>query len=69
MATNKKDKDKQSTKRAHKTKDWAARTPLKIGGELRCSGRVDSPWSTNDTRRVEYETETKKNNNSREKEI
>ena len=61
MAANKKDKDKQSTKRAHKTKDWVARTPLKIGGELR--------WSTNDTRRVEYETETKKKNNSREKEI
>jgi len=23
-----------------KTKDWATRTPLKTGSELRCSGRV-----------------------------
>jgi hypothetical protein len=33
-------KDKQrSTKHAYKTKDRVTRTPLKIGGELRCSGR------------------------------
>jgi len=25
-----------------KTNDWATRTPLKIGDELRCSGRVGS---------------------------
>jgi len=34
-------KDKQrSTKHTHKTKDQITRTPLKSGGELRCSGRV-----------------------------
>jgi len=34
-------KDKQwSTKHKYKTKDRVTRTPLKIGGELRCSGRV-----------------------------
>jgi hypothetical protein len=27
-------------------------TPLKTGGELRCSGRVGSSCSTSDTRRV-----------------
>jgi len=33
-------KDKQqSTKHTHKTKDQVTRTPLKTGGELRCSGR------------------------------
>ena len=41
-------RDKQrSTKHTHKTKDRVTRTPLKTGGELRCSGRVSS-----DTRRV-----------------
>jgi len=30
----------RSTKHAHKTKDRVTRTPLKSGGELRCSGRV-----------------------------
>jgi hypothetical protein len=36
-------KEKQrSTKHAYKTKDQVTRTPLKIGGELRCSGRVSS---------------------------
>jgi hypothetical protein len=36
-----KKKDKQrSTKHTHKTKDRVTRTPLKIGSELRCSGRV-----------------------------
>jgi len=34
------------------TKDRATRTPLKTGSELRCSGRVHSPCSTSDTRRV-----------------
>jgi hypothetical protein len=32
-------KNKQrSTKHTHKTKDWVTRTPLKTGGERRCSG-------------------------------
>ena len=32
-------KDKQrSTKQTYKTKDRVTRTPLKIGGKLRCSG-------------------------------
>ena len=36
-------KNKQrSTKQTHKTKDRVTRTPLKTGGELRCSGRVSS---------------------------
>ena len=36
-----KQKDKQrSTKHTYKTKDRVTRTPLKTGGELRCSGRV-----------------------------
>jgi hypothetical protein len=29
-----------------KTKDLATRTSLKIGGEIRCFGRVCSSWST-----------------------
>jgi hypothetical protein len=29
-------------KHTHKTKDRVTRTPLKSGGELRCSGRVRS---------------------------
>jgi hypothetical protein len=46
-------KDKQrSTKHTHKTKDRATRTPLKTGGELRCSGRVSSSCSISGTRRV-----------------
>ena len=37
------EKTKQrSTKHTHKTKDRVTRTPLKTGGELRCSGRVSS---------------------------
>jgi hypothetical protein len=39
-----------------KTKDWATRTLLKIGGELRCFGRVSSFCSTSDTRRVNLVT-------------
>jgi hypothetical protein len=36
-------KNKQgSTKHTYKTKDRVTRTPLKTGGELRCSGRVSS---------------------------
>jgi len=33
-------KYKRSTKHTHDTKDRVTRTPLKTGGELRCSGRV-----------------------------
>ena len=36
----------------YKTKDRVTRTPLKTGGELRCSGRVSSSCSTCGTRRV-----------------
>jgi len=50
-------KDKQwSTKHKYKTKDRVTRTPLKIGGELRCSGRVNSSCSTSDARRVNLVT-------------
>ena len=50
-------KDKQrSTKHTHKTKDGVTRTPLKTGGELRCSGRVSSSCSTSDTRRINLVT-------------
>jgi hypothetical protein len=43
-------KDKQrSTKHAHKTKDRVTRTPLKTGGELRCSGMIFSSCSTSGT--------------------
>jgi hypothetical protein len=50
-------KDKQRfTKHTHKTKDLVTRTPLKHGGELRCSRRVSSSCSTSDTRRVDLVT-------------
>ena len=52
-------KDKQrSTKHTctYKTKDRVTRTPLKTGGELRCSGRVGSSCSTSDTRCVNLVT-------------
>jgi hypothetical protein len=46
-------KDKQRfTKHTYKTKDRVTRTPLKTGGELRCSGRVGSSCSNSGTRRV-----------------
>jgi hypothetical protein len=35
-----------------KTKDRAKRTPLKTGGEIRCSGRISSVCSTSYTHRV-----------------
>jgi hypothetical protein len=55
--TEKVQKDNQrSTKHAYKTKDRETRTPLKIGGELMCSGRVGSSCSTSDTRRVNLAT-------------
>ena len=40
----------------HKTKDPATRTPLKTGGEPRCSGMVSSSCSTSDTRCVNLVT-------------
>jgi hypothetical protein len=50
-------KDKQrSTKHTYKTKDRVTRTPLKTGGELKCSGRVSSSCSTSDIRRVNLVT-------------
>ena len=42
----------RSTKHTYKTKDRVTRTPLKTGGELRCSGRVGSYCSTSGTRLV-----------------
>jgi hypothetical protein len=50
-------KDKQrSTKHTHKTKDRVTRTPLKTGGDLRCSGRVSISYSTSGTHRVNLVT-------------
>jgi hypothetical protein len=50
-------KDKQrSTKHTYKTKDRATRTPLKTGGDLRCSGKVSSSCSTSDNRRINLVT-------------
>jgi hypothetical protein len=44
-------KDKQrSTKHTYKAKDRVTRTSLKTGGELRCSGWVDSSYSTSGNR-------------------
>jgi hypothetical protein len=40
---------KRSTKHTYKTKDRVARTPLKTGSELMCSGRVSSSCSTSGT--------------------
>jgi hypothetical protein len=44
------------TKHTHKTNDRVTRTPLKTGGELRCSGRVSSSSSTSGTGRVNLVT-------------
>ena len=43
---------RRSTKHTHKTKDRVTRTPLKIGGELKCSERVGSSCSPSGTHRV-----------------
>jgi hypothetical protein len=52
-------KDKQrSTKHTHKTKDRVTQTPLKTGGELMCSGRVNCSCSTSGTHRVNLVTST-----------
>ena len=40
----------------YKTKDRVTRTPLKPGGEFKCSGRVSSSCSTSGTRRVNLVT-------------
>ena len=52
----KKKKDKRTNNNlqniTQKTKDRATRTPLKPGGELRCTERVNNFCSTCDTRRV-----------------
>ena len=57
MAKRKGQKDKQrSTKHTYKTKDRVTRTPIKTGGELRCSGRVGSSYSTSGTRHVNLVT-------------
>jgi hypothetical protein len=57
MAKKKVQKDKQrSIKHTYKTKDRVTRTPVKTGGELRCSGRVGSSCSTSGTRRVNLVT-------------
>ena len=45
--------DQQNT---YKIKDRVTRTPLKTGGELKCSGRVGSSCSTSETRRVNLVT-------------
>jgi hypothetical protein len=50
-------KDKQrTTKHTNKTEDRVTRTPLKTGGELRCSERVSSSSSTSGTPRVNLVT-------------
>jgi hypothetical protein len=46
----------RTTKHTYKTKDRVTRTPLKTGGELRCSRRVSSSCSTSDTHRVNLVT-------------
>ena len=51
MTKRKKDKQR-STKHTHQTKYRVTRTPLKIGGELRCSGMVGNSCSTSGTSRV-----------------
>ena len=43
-------KNRRSTKHTHKTKYQVLRTPLKTGGELRCTGSVGSSCSTSDIR-------------------
>ena len=46
----------RSTKHTYKTKGRVTRTPLKTGGELRCSGRVIGSCSTSGTSRVNLVT-------------
>jgi hypothetical protein len=57
MANKKVHKDKQrSTKHTYKAKDRVTRTPLKAGGERKCSRSVGSFCSTSDTLRVSLVT-------------
>ena len=57
MAKRKSTKEQtRSLKHIYKSKDQVTRTPLKIGGELMCSGRVFCSCSTSDTRRVNLVT-------------
>jgi hypothetical protein len=50
-------KDKQrSAKHTYKSNDRVTRTPLKTGGELRCSRRLSSTCSSSDTRHVNLVT-------------
>ena len=58
MAKNQKDKRKNNDLQsiAYKTKDRVTQTPLKTGGELRCSGIVSSFCSTSGTHRVTLDT-------------
>jgi hypothetical protein len=49
--------DKQRPKKhTYKVKDRVTRTPLKTGGEVRCSRRVSNSYSTSDTRHVNLTT-------------
>jgi hypothetical protein len=48
--------NQQSTKHTHKTKDQVTWTPLKTGGELRCSGRAGSSCSNSGTLHVNLVT-------------
>ena len=41
------------------TKDRVTRTPLKTGGELMCSGRLNSSCTTSGTRRVTFDLHQK----------
>ena len=43
-------------KNTHKAKDRVTPTPLKTGGELICSGTVNSSCSTSGTHRVDLDT-------------
>jgi hypothetical protein len=52
MTKTKRKTDKQRSNNTQKTKDQPKRTPLKTGGELKCSGRVNSSCSTSETRHV-----------------
>ena len=53
----KEQKDKQrSSKHTYKAKDRVTWTPLKTGGELRCSGRMSSSCSTSGTHRINLVT-------------
>ena len=53
MAKRKGTKDKQRpTKHTYKTTDRVTRTPLKIGGEHRCSGRVGRSCSTRNENKI-----------------